>query len=79
MDEKVIKLINILEAKFEIPSKTNGMNVLRNKGQILAVVNAYWPMGDNYTMEDFDYALEKFDPPNIVNWLGQRDYLLIEK
>lgn len=79
MKEEVIKLINILDAKLEIPSQTNGMNVVRNKEQILAVVNNYWPMDGNYTVEDFDAALQEFDAPSIVNWLGSREYLLIEK
>lgn len=79
MEEKVIKLINILDAKFEIPTKTGGMNIVRSQAQILAVINNYWPMDGNYTIEDFEVALLEFNAPNIINWLGERNYLLIEK
>lgn len=79
MKENIIKLVNILDRYYEIPAKTKGMNVIRNIGQILAVVSSYWPMADNYTIEDLHAALDEFDAPFIINWLGVKEYLLIEK
>lgn len=79
MNEKVVRLINIIQDKFEIPMHTNGLNILRTQSEILALVNNYWPMDGNYTIEEYESALLECDVPNFVNSNNTRIYLLIEK
>jgi len=79
MNEKVVRLINIIQDRFEIPYRTNGVNILRTKADILGLINNYWPMDGNYTIEDYDLALQNADIPNFVNSNNVRIYLLLEK
>lgn len=79
MTDKVTRLVNILQDKFEVPDRTNGLNIMRDKLQILASVNNYWQMDGNYSMEDFNEALSIVDIPNFVNTQNTRIYIITEK
>lgn len=79
MHENVIRLINILNDRFKIPSQTDGFNILMTKADLVGKVSMYWPMEDNWKVENLNEAIIECGIPSIVNINNERIYLLMEQ
>ncbi|MGA6117153.1 hypothetical protein [Sphingobacterium anhuiense] len=79
MQEVIIKLVNILEAKFEVPFKTDGENVLMKRTDIEMIVNIYWDKEKNWESLNLIEALEYLKIPSFINDSFQTIYIYKSK
>ena len=74
---KVIRLINLLNDRFVIPHKTDGMNVIMDLAAIEVAVNSLWAKDENWTTDQLVDALQISGVPSFVNSSNVRKYLLV--
>ncbi|WP_454880647.1 hypothetical protein [Sphingobacterium detergens] len=67
MNEKTIKIINILEEKFIIPLRTDGENILMERYEIEAQINLYWQKENNWESLHVIEALDYLRIPAFLN------------
>ncbi|MDR2274503.1 hypothetical protein [Sphingobacterium paramultivorum] len=67
MNEKIVKIINILEDKFFVPIRTDGENILMGREEIEAHVNIYWQKENNWESIDVIEALDYMQIPAFLN------------
>ncbi|WP_333802557.1 hypothetical protein [Sphingobacterium multivorum] len=67
MNEKIVKIINILEEKFFVPVRTDGENILMERDEIEEQVNVYWKKEGNWESLDVIEALDYLQIPAFLN------------
>ncbi|MGJ1502677.1 hypothetical protein [Sphingobacterium multivorum] len=67
MNDKIVKIINILEEKFFVPVRTDGENILMERDEIEAQVNIYWQKENNWESIDVIEALDYLQIPAFLN------------
>lgn len=85
MNPKTLRLVNILEDKFDAPERTDGKNILFPFHQIVCEIKLIWDPDDTTEKEPLWEeahlidALEylKFDQINKMN--GEKAYLFVKK
>lgn len=80
MNEKVIRLINILQDRFDVPMRTDGGNILMTRGDLEHEVNGIWPRDeDTWNSILLDEAIANLGIPNYVNFYGVHTFILVRK
>ncbi|WP_336828502.1 hypothetical protein [Sphingobacterium multivorum] len=67
MNEKIVKIINILEEKFFVPVRTDGENILMGRDEIEEQVSVYWKKENNWESIDVIEALDYLQIPAFLN------------
>lgn len=77
-DDVVIRLVNILNDRFDVPYKTDGCNILMQFHEIESSVCDIWPQSENWTSAELQEAVCRCDIPNFLSTNNVRTYLLVK-
>ncbi len=77
MNEKVVRLINILQDRFQIPDRTDGNNILMTFADIERSVDEIWQKSENWSVENLWDALAEIGVPNFTNTNRQQIFILV--